>query len=275
MIGIASNNPEFITRVKSWLNNISVPIDELGKQFDISFNYDRKRDYLAIKAKEDAINEKYFAINRQNTKELKEGLEKRINELNDLERTKYMYGRPKNLSDYLIYRHCLLYKDVAKDPSLINSDPSIRFYFKDDNREAERLTKLRTELNNAKRNYVTIMGDTELFEAVFIQYCVTSGISVNGGLAMDDIEKQNLLDKFSSQRPDKFNKYCTDKNIKTKALIEKLIARGQFVRAIHNQNISTFDGEFIGANIKEAVAWFNNPANAGKIDSYKNKLKHI
>ena len=48
------------------------------------------------------------------------------------------------------------YKDVAKDIALINSDPSIRFYFKDDQREAERLAKHRQEINSAKGNYVDV-----------------------------------------------------------------------------------------------------------------------
>jgi hypothetical protein len=33
----APNNENFISRVKAYLNNISVSIDELGKTFDISF----------------------------------------------------------------------------------------------------------------------------------------------------------------------------------------------------------------------------------------------
>ena len=146
-----------------------------------------------------------------------------------------------------------MYKDVAKDSAFINSDPSIRFYFKDDKREADLQAKMRLELNNAKSNYVKVVGNSELFNSVFIQYCVANNIPV----------------------PVKFNKICNDKDLVIKAFIENLIARNELNRATHNQNITTFDGEFIGANIKEAVAWFKNPANSARVDAWKNKLKHI
>ena len=44
---------------------------------------------------------------------------------------------------------------------------------------------------------------------------------------------------------------------------------------MHNQNITTPDGEFIGANVKEAVTWFKNPTNSALVSAYKNKLKNI
>lgn len=272
LIGLAPNNDNFITRVKAWLNNISVPVDELGKTFDTSFRYNTKRDYLRFKAREDKINEIYANANRQNTAELAEALARKIDDLNLLESEKHKVGTPLNVSDYLLYRHCLLYKDVAKDSAFINNDPTVRFYFRDDKREADLQAKLRLELNNAKSNYVKIIANDETFNAVFVQYCVNVNIPITVGLSMTDIDKQTHLDKYSAQEPVKFNKICTDKDLLIKALIENLIARGELIRATHNQNISTVDGEFIGANIKEAVIWFKNVANSARVDAYKNKL---
>lgn len=275
LIGLAPNNEMFVTRVKAYLNNISVPVDELGKTFDTSFRYNTKRDYLKFKAKEDRINEEYASANRQDINALREALEKKINDLTLLESEKYKVGVPVNVSDYLIYRHCLLYRDVAKDTAFINSDQSIRFYFRDDKREADLQAKLRLELNNAKSNYVKIIGNGELFDAVFVQYCVMNNIPVTVAATMNELDKQNHLDKYSIQESVKFNKICNDKDLVLKSFIENLIARGELNRATHNQNITTYDGEFIGANVKEAVAWFKNPANNARIDAWKNKLKHI
>lgn len=275
LIGLAPNNENFTFRVKAYLNNISVPVDELGKTLDVSFRYNSKRDYLKFKAQEDKIEEEFASVNRQDINALREALETKIEDINLLESEKHKYGTPINVPDYLIYRHCLLYKDVAKDSAFINSDPSIRFYFKDNKREAEIQSKLRLELNNAKANYVKVVGNSELFNAVFTQYCVTNNIPVTVGSGMNDIDKQNHLDKYSIQEPVKFNKICNDKDLVLKSFIEQLIARGELNRATHNQNITTFEGEFIGANVKEAVAWFKNPANNAKVDAWKNKLKHI
>ena len=275
LIGLAPNNENFVFRVKAYLNNISVPVDELGKTLDISFRYNTKRDYLNFKAREDKIEETFASVSRQDIIALEEALETKIEDINLLESEKHKYGTPLNVPDYIIYRHCLLYKDVAKDTAFINSDSNVRFYFKDNKREAELQAKLRLEINNAKTNYVKAIGNTEMFNAVFTQYCVNNNIPVTVGASMSDIDKQTHLDKYSTQEPVKFNKICSDKDLVLKSFIEQLIARGELNRATHNQNITTFDGEFIGANVKEAVAWFKNPANNARVDAWKNKLKHI
>lgn len=274
ILGIPANHDTFITRVKQYLNNFHIEVNELGKVFDISFRWNKKRDYIRFHAKELAIDEAYKAVRRDNIVELKKALESKIQDLNALESTRYLYGDPINVEDYIKYRHCLLYKDIAKDPIFINSDLSYRFYFKDDAREQEALRKRRLEINNAKRNYLTACADDELFKAVYIEYCANTNVPVLSSLMKERFEQEMDLDKYSSEEPAKFNKMFNDKDLKIKAFIETLIARGEFVRATDNQNISTPAGEFIGANMKEAVAWYKNPDNANIVNSYKNKLNY-
>lgn len=275
LLGLAPNNPDFMTRVKQYLNNIQIPVDELGKSFDTTFIYNRKADYLAVKKKEDAIEDKYNAVPKSNTKLLKEALKNRIYELNLLESSKCKLGRPANVNDYLMYRHCLLYNDIAKDMALINESPSIRFYFKDDQKEQEKLRRFRLEVNKAKQNFVACIADNTLFEAMYIQYCISRGIPVLSALAQDDIIKEQNLDKFSTDEPLKFNKLFKDNDIKLRGVIEKLIARGELIRPIHSQNITTSDGKFLGANMNEVVAWFKDPANTSQVNAYHNTLKNI
>lgn len=275
LIGLSPNNDNFVSRVKQYLNNIQVAVDELGKTFDCSFHYNHYFDYLTVKKKEEQIESKYKLANKSNSKDLRAALKEKITLLNELESSKHKFGYPLNLEDYILYRHCLLYNDIAKDTALINSDASIRFYFKDNNKEAELQKKLRTEINNAKANYVNVVSDPDMFDAVYIQYCVISGRPIVSSMLEDRITKENQLDRFSIEDPIKFNKICRDNDIKLKALIETLIARGEFIRAQHNQNILTPEGDFIGANMNEAVAWFKNPENSAIIVGYKNKLKLI
>ena len=54
-----------------------------------------------------------------------------------------------------------------------------------------------------------------------------------------------------------------------------LIARGELVRSQYNQNITSPDGDFIGSNIGEAVAWFKNTENSSIVNALLNKLKNI
>lgn len=275
IIGLSPNDPNFISRVKQYLNNIRIPVDELGRTFDISFHYFHKKDYYKIKAEEEKIEEVYQSANRQNIKSLREALNEKINRLHILESTKCRLGYPINVDEYLMYRHCLLYNDVAKDVALINSDSNIRFYFKDDQKEAEKLRKYRLEVNKAKANYVACLADNDLFDAIYTQYCVQNSLPVISSLAKDRLEREIEIDKFSTNEPIKFNKIFNNKDIRLIANIEKLVARGELIRSQYNQNISTPDGEFIGANIGEAVSYFKNPENASIVNAFINKLKNI
>lgn len=275
LIGLAPNNESFITRVKQYLNNIRIPVDELGKTFDISFYYNHKKDYLRIKEQEEDIERIYTNANKSTLKKLREALNQKITNLNILESTKHKYGYPIKIDDYLMYRHCLLYKDVAKDVSLINAEANVRFYFKDDRKEAERLKKYRIEVNKAKANYVACLADATIFDAVYTEYCVLNNLPVLASLAEDKLAKEIKLDKFSTNEPVKFNKLFTNKDIKLIATIENLIARGELIRSQYNQNITTTEGDLIGANMNEAVAWFKNVENRSMVDALNNKLKNI
>ena len=274
IIGLSPNDPNFVMRVKQYLNNIRIPVDELGRTFDTSFHYYHKRDYIKVHKEENAIDEQYQKADRSNIKKLKEALNEKITKLNILESTKCKLGYPINVDDYLMYRHCLLYNDIAKDVALINSEANIRFYFKDDQKEQERMKNYRAEVNKAKQNYVSILADDGKFDAVYTQYCVMNSLPLISSLRKDRMDKEMDLDKFSTANPVKFNKIFSNKDMRLIADIEMLIARGELVRSQYSQNISTVDGDFIGANIGEAIAYFKDPANASVVAAFNSKLKN-
>lgn len=275
LIGVSANNENFFTRVKQYLNNIMIKVDKNGKTFDISFRYNTKKDYLHFKEEEDRINAEYDAVPRNDIVALRRALQLKINRLNTLESEKHKYGMPISVEDYLMYRHCLIYNDVAKDPAFVNIDSNVRFYFRDDAKEAANTEKKRKAINKAKANYVTCIGDDTIFEAVYIQYALTKNLPVMPSLAENKLIKEANLDKFSTEEPELFNKIFSDGDKLIKATIEKLIARGELLRLQHNQNITTANGEFIGANINEAVIWFKNPDNTSAVNAYKAKLKMV
>ena len=273
LIGLSPNNPDFITRVKAWLSNIQFVINEEDKSLNISFIWNKKSDYLEFKAKEDEIDEEYSRIDRANISAIKEAVKRRVEALDTLESLKYQYGHPQNLEEYLMYRHCLLYRDVAKDIALINSDPNLRFYIKDEAKEAEKQKKLTEEKMKAMRNFIELNASPSKFNAVFIAMVASRNENVSEALLKDNNEKTTMLMDYVNTAPDKFNKIFGDKNVVTKAFIETLIVRGELVRAEFNQQISTADGTFIGSNMNEAVAYFNNPNNKDIKAVYENKLK--
>ena len=273
LIGLSPSNPEFISRVKAYLSNIQMNVNNENVTLNTSFIYNHKKDYLAIAKKEDAINAEYEKVDRANTSAIKEALKKKIDALNALESTKYLYGHPEDLEQYLMYRHCLLYRDVAKDMALINEDSTLRFYIKDEAKEAQRQKKLVDEKKHAMKHFVELCGTDEKFNAVFIQVAIQRGLVLSEAVGKAKDEKENILINYVNDNPDKFNKLVSDKNVTTKAFIEVLIMRGELVRSEYNQQISTADGTFIGSNMNEAVAYFNNPNNASVKSAYENKLK--
>ena len=273
LVGLSPNNPEFISRVKAWLSNIQFPINNNDATLNITFIYNTKRDYLNFKKKEDAIEEEYAKTDRSNTTMIREAVKRRVNALNALESEKYKYGRPQNLEEYLLYRHCLLYRDVAKDPALINGDASLRFYIKDEAKEAEKQRKLTQERKTALRNFIELGASESKFNAVYITMCVARNENIAEALLRSHSEKETILMNFANEHPDKFNKLVKDGNITTKAFIETLIVRGELVRSEFNQQISMADGTYVGANLNEAVAYFNNPNNKDIRTAYENKLK--
>ena len=274
LIGVSPNDQNFVRRVKEYLNNFQVKVDKLGLRLNLTFHYNHFKDYLAFKKKEEAIETEFAQVKRGDATALKRAIENRIVKLNALESTKWQYGSPENVADYLLYRHCLLYSDVAKDHSLINKE-HIRFYFKDEQKENELKAKQRLELNNAKRNFVTLIANDKAFEDVYVQYCVLKNKAIVPALAEDDLVKQENLDYFSQKEPAKFNELYNDRNISVKSLIERLVAYGILIRHPHSQNIVSANGDFIGANMKEATAWFKNTENEATVAAYENQLKLV
>lgn len=275
LIGLSPSNPEFIGRVKAYLSNIQMNVNNENATLNTSFIYNHKKDYITISKKEDYINSEFDKVDRANTSAIKEALKKKIDALNTLEGTKYLYGRPENLEEYLMYRHCLLYRDVAKDISLINEDATIRFYIKDEAKEAQRQKKLVDEKKHAMKHFVELCGTDEKFNAVFIQVAIAKGLVLSEAISKSKDEKENILIGYVNDAPYKFNKLVLDKNVITKSFIETLIIRGELVRSEYNQQISTVDGTFIGSNMNEAVAYINNPNNGSFLEMLKNKLKLI
>ena len=273
IIGISPNNSEFVTRVKAYLSNIYFNVQDAGSTLNISFTYDKKKDYLTIKEKEEKINAKRESVARNNTAAIKEAVKIWTQDINDLESEKAKYGHPDNIEEYLLYRHCLLYRDVAKDISLINSDSSLRFYIRDENKEAERAKRLVDERRKAMRNFLALESSDKKRNAVFIQMTVNNGGNISEAMMKTSDQQISALMNYLNDNPDKFNDLFEDKNVEMKSFIETLIARGELIRPEYNQQISTADGTFIGSNMNEAVAYFNNPTNKPVLEAMQNKYK--
>lgn len=261
LIGCSANDMKFAERVARWFQNISVPVPIDGYEFNCNFNWNKKGDYLRYAIKEAEIVERFENADKSNAKLLKEAINDYVRDLNELESTRYLYGRPENVEHYLTYRHCLLYPDVAKDTLVVHFNPNVRFYIRDEQREQNRAKRLRIQANKARRNYLDLLDNNEKFRAMFVCYCASAGVDIITNLNADESVQQRMLDDYAIKEPEKFNKMFNNNNLTSQALIEELIAKGELIRSDVNQTILTPEGAFIGANMKEAIAYFNAPNN--------------
>lgn len=274
IVGVSSNNVDFLSKVKAWLSNIQFNVNNNDATLNTSFAYDTKQAYLDIKAKETKIEEEYDKADKSNITALKAALTKKVNAIHELESTKYLVGSPINVVEYIIYRHCLLYNDVAKDSALINSDPNIRFYIKDSVKEEAKKKAIINAKSKAMANFLEVNKTPSKFDDVYVVICSYKNDNLIIALNKSIEEKQDVLMTFVNENPVKFNNIITDEHLHTKAFIEVLIAKGELVRSEYNQQISTVTGTFIGANLNEAVTYFDNPANVATRNTFENLLKN-
>ena len=125
------------------------------------------------------------------------------------------------------------------------------------------------------QKFIELKASDNKFNSVFAVISAANSRNLIEELNKTDLEKTAIVMDFINNNPIKFNKLVEDKNITIKALIETLITHGELVRSEYNQQISTADGTFIGSNVKEAVAWFNNPDNKDFVTAMENKIKLI
>lgn len=273
LIGCSANDMKFSEKVTKWFNNMAIPVPPDGKELDCSFQWERKQDYINYKEREEAIISDYEKADKSNSKLLKEAVNVYVTKLTGLESTRYQYGRPTNLDHYLAYRHCLLYSDVAKDILMVHFNPAIRFYIKDEEREKARLKRVQIQANKARRNYLDAIDNPAKFRAIFVCYCANNQLNVIDNLLLDETIQQKMLDDFSIKEPEKFNKLFNNNNLEIQAFIEEAIAKGELVRSEVNQTVLSLEGAFIGANMKEAIAYFSNPENADYKKALETKIK--
>lgn len=273
IVGCMPNHPDFLDKVKTWLDNITIVVPSDGYTLDTSFRYNKKSDYMTIADQVAAINKAYDAADKTTAKGLMQALKVKQEAINSVESTKWMYGEPVNANHYIVYRHCLLYNDIAKDMRLFQFKPNVRFYFKDEKQEEEIAAKRQQVAHKAMANYLNICGNADLFEAVYTIYCHNSGFDLAVYLNKKQIDKEILLRSYSETSPYKFNKLVEDRNVSVKAMIEQLISLGDLIRDENNNRIGTRDAKIIGNNMEGAVLYFTDPANKAIREMYEAKLK--
>jgi hypothetical protein len=267
IIALNENNDEFTSRVADYWNSLSVNIPDNGKDLEIGFSFslnDIKRKDNLIE-----IQKEYKTI--KTDKDLANVV---LSHIPDDEQ--YKYGTPLKSEDYLLWIYCKNYRDVANTVNDINKSSHIRFYIHDEailKQQKESLIDLRMSSQNKLFN---IINNENADTIIYNMLCVLQPDSIS--LLDSKTSKERQIDLFDimSSDPNKFNSIVDDKNLQTKALIQKLINK-KILRKLPNTDIIV-DGEdsslIIGNTFNDAITWFALENNIPKISEYNVLLKN-
>lgn len=265
ILGVSSNAPEFTRAVANWWDSLAVNVADTGKPLEIGFIYDL-RDSERVKA----INElkgaddkpKKFVTEQQ----LADYVESYIKE-----EDKWLYGKPINSADYLLWRYCLVYKAVANDPSnetIIKSN-DIRFYIhnESDIKTAEKKQfEVRTK---AGAIYFDVISDPAKVKEYL--FALNHGATA---IMTDELGRAKILEEIYLKQPQLLVDAKTDKQLSRKAYIEECIIHG-ILRRLPNSTVivNASDNISIGNDMKDAIAFISAESNAKIANEIEGRLR--
>jgi hypothetical protein len=188
-----------------------------------------------------------------------DGLELEIGFIHNSATTK----TPISVRDYVLYRYCLKYYDVANHKSEVEKSKKIRFYME----KPSEIKKARIDLQELK----------DLAISARLEFQKDSN-RVKALLAVKDLPYQDAIDMrialadYAEQHPEEFISLIKDKDLLTRGLIMTMIRRG-ILQKPNDSNVILNKTEPIGGNLDEAVAFFNDAANGATISILQAKLK--
>lgn len=308
IINVSPTSSSWNEELANYWNSLSVDISETGKELEVGFTYDissiDKQTYITKinsgisvekdKLISDADLEKYIETRINNIidsfksrletasnikdpvlrdKQMDEAYKLKYDQLVDIESERFKVGKPIEPFDYMLYRWCLIYRDVANEKSLMSKSPKIRFYLhsKDDIKK-----EVKAKQTNERNRIKLLVKVTESIDSME-NLIYAMGESGNVKDMNDDTAVYEFVEKLSKLREEDFIVTANDPDLNIIGEIEKYISVGILTRTLGSKVIYNplSDETPIGGNVQEAVMYFKNKANAGVISDFKTKYKNL
>jgi hypothetical protein len=306
IIAISANSSEWNSTLKNYWNSFNFDIPESGKELEVGFVYDInsldkqkyieqinngiKDDKKKLKTDEDLLNyieKRVEAINTTFTNNIKaaqnikdpgarqkaidNAYRVKYDSLVKVEGERYKVGSPIIPFDYILYRYCLVYGDIANELALINKSPKIRFYLQSQT-DIKRMKKAEQSVNRTRNKLLL-----EVTENVEKMHNLLYAMGKGGQIPNDDVELYDMIEKLSHQDTDNFIRIASDKDLNIIGAIEKYIASGIFTRYEGSTTIydSTDLEKPLGNTTEEVVAFFKNQANKATVKEFETRYKNL
>lgn len=259
---------------------------ELNKQTPLTTDEDLKNyiyDRLASVERdyEKAILEANKLSERDKEDAVKLAYDAKYNSIWSIESEHYKVGIPINAFQYLLWKYCLVYGDVANEVAFANKSTKIRFYLSSENARNEVEARRLDTKKQAMEAYLKIISDrTSVINLLFAMGLGTdiSDIAKSAKSKEDlDLQLHILLQSNMDKDPAKFISTYSDKNITIKGLIEKYVAYNILKRVQGTNIIVDYnDGsKIIGNDMNAAVTFFSNQENKAVLSEYETKFKDL
>jgi len=173
------------------------------------------------------------------------------------------------ISDYILFRYCLVYSKVANNVEDVNRSPKIQFYLYSKQNEVKTNHQALKARVRAGNKFAEILMKESIIDSVLLLF--DQDISVFEDLA----EKHLVLEGLIKNSPEKFLAYVEDTQLEVKAKIKRAVD----LRIIHNPDNtdSYYYGDnndvALGNTLLDAVLFWTNEKNAKVIQVIESRLK--
>ena len=306
IVGVSPTAPEWDKAINNYWNSIREEIPTGGKKLDLGFSYDitdpNKLDFIKAinsnissesgKLKSDADLLKYID-GRLTTVELEfkrkidslatitderhrdefynQAYKVKYSSIFAIEADRFKVGTPDNTFEYMLYKYCLVYGDVANAFELVGKSNRIRFYLHSEEDVKKYKAAERSKSRDRMSAYRKVLTDIEKVENVI--YAMGKGLEMPD----DDNDKLLLLEDESKSDTARFIAMVDSSTLKTRALIEKYIVKG-ILKRIEGTSIIV-DGisseVTIGDDMDGAIKYFTNKNTVSLAKKYEDRYKGL
>jgi len=305
IVSIAPSSNDWNKIIKAYWDSISEDIPEIGKPLEVGFIYDinsiefadsikvynnsvdAKKKLSSDKDIKDYFDNKLNSVEKEFMKQVKEAnlisdVRKSDEKLAEAYRIKYdsivtieserhKFCKPINIADYMLYRYCLVYRDVANDKDLAEKSPKIRFYLQDES-SINRYKKLAQDNERNSMNlFLDLIKNKNDVEDVLY------AMGLGNEIPEDDTDRFSYLNNKRTTDTAKFISIASNKNRALLGKIEKLIHKN-ILRRLEGSSVivdGTDPGKIIGRNMDDAVTFFKNDENKAIISEYESRYKNL
>lgn len=246
IIGVSVNDPGWDAAVKAYYQNLSVPVPLItGLVLEAGYIYPDEKSAEAGQKEQESEWQKHVRIRETEARHYNMSFS-----------TRNAKGNPISLSDYILYRYCLEYGDVANRPEDAYNTNKIRFVMSSE--EAERKTReiALSSKKKATSHFLSLVAEKpqDLLDIVAVLE-LPEVRHEKDALALED-----FMYNWVQNNPEAYLNVALDAKLKSKATISRAIDHG-VLRRIPNTSVIMYDDIELGKNMNEAISFLNADLN--------------